>query len=369
VLHLKRTLRASSQNRYANMDDPEIAAVNNDDDEESRPPPQADPDKGQTSRPPSRGASGASRSRLRWLPLSVVTVDESGESKVTHPFLRNGNKNWMDQMLIRQLLVDQPFAAPFGKSGQAWKTCAEDVNKAQDPEGNLVFGSQGVSDKAIKKRFDELMAFVKANDDSIPFQSGCDDEPGPNNLGTAMEDLYEVYTSVLSETKMASASNAAKKSDDATRAEALRNASLGCLSPSDKDYIKSYQTKKGNKNSTICSTPSSSSSNNDTGSGSAKKLKVEHHSSFDDSMAVATARLQKRQEIVEAKEERRKEMQEHKIKHQDREFRFKKEQAEKEDVRNERADRIQEMQLRLQSDMLQFFGSAMKKKNDTNETE
>jgi hypothetical protein len=356
VIHLKIVMVDSAN-------EVEIPVVNNSDDEEPHPPPPQEDQDGQTSRPPSRGAS---RPRLRWLPISVVTVlDETGESKVSHPFLRTAN-NWMDQMLIRQLMVDQPFAAPFGKSGQAWKTCAEYVSQAQDPEGNLVFGSQGVSDKqAIKRRFDDLMAFVKANDASIPFQSGCDDQPGPNNLVSALEDLYEIYTSVLSETKMTSAANAAKKADDASRAEALRNASLGCLRRKDMDFIKSYQTKKGNKNRS-CSPPSSSSSNR-SDSGSSKKLKVEHHSRFEDSTAAA-ARLQKRQEIMEMKEARKREMQEHRIKHQDREFRFKTERAEKEDERNERADRIQEMQLRLQSEMLRFFGS-IKKKNDTEEEE
>jgi hypothetical protein len=233
VIHLKIVMVDSAN-------EAEIPVVNNNDDEEPHPPPPQEDQDGQTSCPPSREAS---RPRLRWLPISVVTVlDKSGESKVSHPFLRTAN-NWMDQMLIRQLMVDQPFAAPFGKSGQAWKTCAEYVSQE--------FGlfSQGVSDKAIKRRFDDLMAsFVKAKDASIPFQSGCDDQPGPNSLVSALEDLYEIYTSVLSETKMTSAANAAKKADNASRAgEALRNASLGCLRRKDMDFIKSYQTKKGTR--------------------------------------------------------------------------------------------------------------------------
>ena len=166
----------------------------------------------------------------------------------------------MDQMLIRQLIVDQPFAAAFGKNGQAWKTCAERLSQAQDPDGNLVYGSHGVSDKGIKKRFDDLMAFVKGNDASIPFQSGCDDQPGPNNLVSALEDLYEVYTSFLSETKLANAASAATKVDDAMKAEALRNASLGCLTRKDMEDIKSAQQNRKKKQKTSRPTSSSSSS-------------------------------------------------------------------------------------------------------------
>ena len=180
MIHLKIVMSDSTNKDESS--DPAAVGNNNDDgnhDELIPPPPSC----------PRHPSSVAPRSQLRWLPISVVTVLDSGESKVAHPFLRTAN-NWMDQMLIRQLIVDQPFAAPFGKSGQAWKTCAEHASKAQDPEGNLVFGSQGVSDKAIKKRFDELMAFVKGNDDRVPFQSGCDDQPGPNSLVSALEDLY-----------------------------------------------------------------------------------------------------------------------------------------------------------------------------------
>ena len=84
-------------------------------------------------------------------PISVVNVLDNEESNIVHPFLRSTN-NWMDQMLIWQLIVDQPFAAAFGKSGQAWKTCAERLSQeAQDPDGNLVYAPHGVSNKGIEK--------------------------------------------------------------------------------------------------------------------------------------------------------------------------------------------------------------------------
>ena len=82
----------------------------------------------------------------------------------------------MDLMLVRQVMVDEPYAAPFGKTGQAWKACAELLSKAQDPQGNLVYGVLGVNDKGLRKRFDKLMAFVKKMEGSVPFQSGCDNE-------------------------------------------------------------------------------------------------------------------------------------------------------------------------------------------------
>jgi hypothetical protein len=86
-------------------------------------------------------------------------------------------------MLVRQLLVDQPFAAPFGQSGHAWKTCAQALSRARDPEGLLVYGIAGVSDKSMKKRFEDLMMFVKKEENLVPFRSGSDNEPGAGEEG------------------------------------------------------------------------------------------------------------------------------------------------------------------------------------------
>jgi hypothetical protein len=56
------------------------------------------------------------------------------------------------------------------------KVCADKLSKPEDPQGNLVFGPTGVNDKAIKKRFERLMAFVKKMEGAVPFQSGCNNQ-------------------------------------------------------------------------------------------------------------------------------------------------------------------------------------------------
>ena len=135
------------------------------------------------------GAPAGSRVRLRWLPITIVTIlgeGEDAEPKATYPFLKQGN--YMDIMLVRQVMVDEPFAAPFGKTGQAWKACAEKLSEAQDPQGTLVYGVVGINEKGLRKRLDELMAFVKKFEGSVPFQSGCDNEETTELMG-ALEDL------------------------------------------------------------------------------------------------------------------------------------------------------------------------------------
>jgi hypothetical protein len=62
-------------------------------------------------------------------------------------------------------------------------------------------------------------------------------------------------------------------------------------------------------------------------SASKKKKLIGGEPSFQDS---TTAQLDKRQALLESKEARKKEMQEHKIMHQNREFQFQVERAQKE---------------------------------------
>ena len=241
---------------------------------------------------------------------------------------------FMDIMLVRQLMVDQPFSVPFGRSGEAWRACARSLSLAKDPDGMLVFGKFGVSDKAIKKRFDDLMAFMKNHQDNVPFQSGCDDEPERTELQGALEDLYEIYASVITELKEASNSAAAKKADDRQKAEALRNASLGILSPNEKSHY--IANKKRNDSSS------------DSGGGRSEKKPRKTTRETRSIIDLTSARLEERTAIMLSKEARKKERQEFKAKQQELEFQFKVEQAEK-------AHELQRMQLELQTEMMRFF--------------
>ena len=127
------------------------------------------------------------RSRLKWEPITIVHEDGT----VVHLFITK-RENWMDIMLLRALVVKQPFDAPHGKQGAAWKACAFTLSAAQDPHGNLVYGPLGVGNKAIKKRFDEYIAYAKKAQGEVPFRSGCDDKDVPNEVQTLIEDLYEI---------------------------------------------------------------------------------------------------------------------------------------------------------------------------------
>ena len=79
--------------------------------------------------------NSSTRQRLRWQPITSVSVVAQGEGVTTHPLLTVQN-NWMVIMLVRQVMVDQPFAVPFGRSGEAWRACARSLSLAQDPDGN-----------------------------------------------------------------------------------------------------------------------------------------------------------------------------------------------------------------------------------------
>ena len=174
----------------------------------------------------------AVRTRLKWYTISTrVEGAARGVAKVIHPFLVNHSTNWMDIMLVQHLLDEEPFSASFGKSGSAWKDFVTALSGAEDPDGNLVYGIIGIRDKAAKKRFEDLMEYVKKAQDDVPFQSGCDDQAPSTELEAGLDDLYELYCEKACDAKVASNSTAAQKAEDNVRAETLRNASLGMLTP------------------------------------------------------------------------------------------------------------------------------------------
>ena len=59
------------------------------------------------------------RTRLKWHPITMQLEGTSvlGVSKTIHPFLIHHRDNWMDSMLVRALITEQPFASAFGKAG------------------------------------------------------------------------------------------------------------------------------------------------------------------------------------------------------------------------------------------------------------
>ena len=214
---------------------------------------------------------GGSAKRLRWQSTAAITtVNSSGEPTVVYPFLNHDN--WLDIMLVRQLIFEQPFAAAFGQSGQKWKDCARALSKTKDPDGFLVYGTAGVSEKSIKNRFDDLMAFMRERQNLVPFRSGCDNEPASEGeLASALDYLYEIVTDSIAEREATTALTAKRKAVEAANAEVLRDASLGMLTEKKR---KSIQHK--NKRSNSLTSPGDGSGSKGTpatvASGSNKKV-------------------------------------------------------------------------------------------------
>ena len=142
-------------------------------------------------------------------------------------------------MLVHHLLVEHPFAAGFGQTCKFWRALAESLSNCKDPDGKLVYGVHGIGEKAGKKRFEELMVFMKGCMKHAQFESGTDDAEEGTELVAGLEDLLEIVSGVENEKCVTTFQTAARKCEDRARAEALRNPSLGNLTAADKDLIKS----------------------------------------------------------------------------------------------------------------------------------
>jgi hypothetical protein len=86
------------------------------------------------------------------------------------------------------------------------------------------------------------MSYQRNSNRDVPFQSGCDDQPGPNQFQQALHDLHEIYSDYLDLESNTSATTAAKRKDDRAKANMLRNASLGMLSPNDRSFLRTART-------------------------------------------------------------------------------------------------------------------------------
>ena len=88
------------------------------------------------------------QNQLKWVHVFDTVQDNTG-LKVIHPFLMD-KISWIDIMLVQHLLVDHPFSVTFGKHGKAWITFVATLSKVENPDGKLVFGVQGIGEKAAK---------------------------------------------------------------------------------------------------------------------------------------------------------------------------------------------------------------------------
>ena len=105
----------------------------------------------------------------------------------------------------------------------------------------LVYGVQGIGEKAAKRQFYVLMLCMKGVIGYIPFESGTDDAEGCSELVAGLEDLFEIVSGLENEMCVTSSQSAARKNEDRARVEAIRNASLRNLTSANKVLIKSYK--------------------------------------------------------------------------------------------------------------------------------
>ena len=69
----------------------------------------------------------------------------------------------------------------------------------KNPDGKIVYGAQGIGEKAATKLFEELMASTKGFIGHVPFESGTDDAEGGTELVSGLEDLFEIVSGLENE--------------------------------------------------------------------------------------------------------------------------------------------------------------------------
>jgi hypothetical protein len=150
----------------------------------------------------------------------------------------------------------------------------------------------------------------------------------------ALDNLYEINTSVLAEQKVANYSIAARKADDQAKAKALQNALLGLLTPSNKlHYLVTRKNTAGGSSCRSATCPSGSNSNarsvssiteDDSASSSEMtKKKAKPTSDVQTLIDLTPACLAEQTSIMLAKEERKRDQQEIKAKERERQLKFK----------------------------------------------
>ena len=132
------------------------------------------------------------QNRLKWVPI-FETVQEGTGLKVIHPLLMDKN-SWVDIMFVQHILVEHPFSATIWKYGKAWKTFVATLSKAENPNGMLVFGVQGIGEKAAKITLWRADDVHQENVSHVPFESGSDDADECNELLAGLEDLLHIVT-------------------------------------------------------------------------------------------------------------------------------------------------------------------------------
>ena len=194
------------------------------------------------------------------------------------------------------------------------------------------------------------MTFFKKEENLVLFCSGSENKPGAGKqaeIASAIEDWYQIYTSMVSDDKAAGACVAKKKADDMANTKLLRNASLGMHTEIEKTTMQQRKKRKSaNGGAESITSTTSSSCGTPSEASSAKRFRppsdVQHFVDLS-SKRMGGCRLH-----IQSKEEWKKDQQQIMAKQRDLKFEFKKQQA-------ERANDLQWMQLELQTEMIRFL--------------
>jgi hypothetical protein len=190
--------------------------------------------------------------RNRWCQLQKF-YKHNGKTVVTYPFLMDPN-NLKDELLIAQLIIDEPFAAKYGEVKAAWENVASKL-KEQKSGGEYIY-HRSLCSKTIRDRFTKYVEVVKSYDRDVPLRSGDDSEVFYERFGE-LEKLCSRYLSAASEIDDAKKDSLQKKKIDREAAEAIKKASLGkitaartrsdTLSDSDSDDSFKYSDQSNDK--------------------------------------------------------------------------------------------------------------------------
>jgi len=190
----------------------------------------------------------------------------------------------------------------------SWERTATMHEEQKGPTGEPVFNYR-VKVKALKKRFEDYMDFVKQEENIVPFRSGCDNESAPNDTLQGLEDIYNDYMSFKSQSQSTKAAENEKKNQDRVGAEMLRKAAIGEFLEVDKDD----KSNSEDEDSVSIFNPNTCKDNNDVSSiesppakkaKTVKKRSVSSASSKRNNRAVGGPNLEGLKQLVQLREER-----------------------------------------------------------------
>jgi hypothetical protein len=234
--------------------------------------------------------------RNRWCTLQKF-YKVNGRTVVTYPFLMDPN-NLKDELLITQLITDEPFAARHGEVKTAWENVANKL-KEQKSGGEYIY-QKSLCSKTIRDRFTKYVEIVKSYDREVPLHSGDDSEIFYERFGE-LEKLCSRYLSAASEIDDAKKDTLQKKKNDREAAEAIRKASLGKIRAA-----RTSETLSGSESDSDQSIKYSDQSNKTSSKKKQKKKKAKQSDTakIGNNVAMFSLILDEREDRMKQKESR-----------------------------------------------------------------